>query len=59
MQLINKSEVDGSAGEFEAEESELMATFANYVSAEIESSGFLQRKEKEAKAKGMKSPKSP
>jgi len=51
LQLINKSEVDGSAGEFEKDEEELMQSFANYVSAEIESSGFLYRKSKEQQAR--------
>jgi GAF domain-containing protein len=43
LELLNKREIDGTQGEFEADEEELMVTFANYVSSEIESSGFLQR----------------
>merc|ERR1719326_1723512 len=49
LQLTNKKEVDGSLGEFEKDEEELMHHFANYVSSEIESSGFLEKAKKQRK----------
>jgi adenylate cyclase len=42
LQLANKREVDGTAGEFDEDEEELMAQFANYVASELEQSGFLK-----------------
>ena len=43
MQLANKREVDGTSGEFDEEEEEVMLQFANYVASELEQSGFLTK----------------
>jgi adenylate cyclase len=43
IQLVNRREVDGTFVDFEDEDIELMNSFANYVSSEVESSGFLQK----------------
>merc|ERR550537_765128 len=43
IQLVNRREVDGTFVDFEEEDIELMNSFANYVSSEVESSGFLQK----------------
>jgi GAF domain-containing protein len=43
IQLVNRREVDGTFVDFEEEDIDLMDSFANYVSSEVESSGFLQK----------------